>query len=115
SATIPPIHASFEIAVTDVIGVGGLLGYTASKYEYGGFPYSYSYKHSYLIFGARGAYHFHEFVDVENLDLYAGLMLGFNVSNSTYDGPNNSTFGIDYDDNSGGIIFGGFAGARYAF
>lgn len=100
------------MAVTEAIGVGGLIGYTASKYNYSGIG-AYSFTYSYLIIGARGAYHFHQFIPVENLDVYGGLMLGINIANSTYDGPPNFIYDDGFD--GGGFAYGLFAGARYGF
>jgi hypothetical protein len=66
-----------------VISLGGYLGfkgYSASGSQGG---YTYDDKWNYTIIGARGAYHFTG-VPVENLDLYAGLMLSYdNLSFST--------------------------------
>ena len=59
---------------------------------------------------ARGAYHFHGFETVPQLDPYAGLMLGYNIASYSatggYSGPNN--FG-------GGLGYSFFLGARWFF
>ena len=114
NSTLPPVHASFEMAITEAIGVGGLIGYTASKYDESFFGTSYSWKYSYLIIGARGAYHFHQFIPVENLDVYGGVMLGYNIANIEYTGPNNSIYENNYNNDSH-IVLAAFAGARYGF
>jgi hypothetical protein len=71
SITMPPIHGSFEIALSDRIGVGGLVGYVAS----GKVPGNESNRNYNLIVGARGAYHF---LEHEHFDAYGGLMLAYN-------------------------------------
>ena len=107
SSSTPALSGSFEIGVTDKlgigrIGVGGIIGYSGYKYNGGGFNYSSNH----ILIGARGAYHFD--LDVEKLDLYAGVMLGYN--------------NVSYSDNFGGYNPGGsalvggiFGGCRYFF
>ncbi len=114
---VPPVHASFEAAVSDKIGVGGLVGYTSAKWDQTGFgwstKYNYSWNFTYLIVGARGAYHF---VENDKWDAYAGLMLGYNVASAKF-----KTNDPDYDQSFlvepsvGGVAFGAYGGARYAF
>lgn len=60
-----PLSASVEYGITDVIGVGGRIGYIPSK------------NLNVFLIGAKGSYHFNELLDleVENLDLYAGVDL----------------------------------------
>ncbi len=102
--TIPPISVAVDYGKTIAdlpLSFGGFLGYTSSKY------YSY-YELSYLIIGARAAYHVD--FEVKNLDAYAGVMLGYNVImekvlDSTYHG----SYG------SGALAFSGYVGARYFF
>lgn len=106
---VPPIHASLEVGVTDKIGVGGLIGYTSSNYKETYFDYSW--KFSYLIIGARGAYHFY---NEDKWDAYGGLMLGYNVASAKWESNdpdlNESTYG---EPSVGGIALGAFVGARY--
>lgn len=106
--TIPPVSASFEVGIKDNISAGGYIGYTASKFDYPSF--NFSYKYSYLIVGARGAYH-HD-LGIPNLDPYAGAMLGYNIASAKYDGS-----GSDPGSSSsvGGLAYSVFAGARYLF
>ncbi|MDR3714261.1 MAG: hypothetical protein P4L51_15695 [Puia sp.] len=117
STQSPGIAAQYERAIWEagpgVISLGGYLGYKG--YKYSGFDqgYSFSEKWNYTIIGARGAYHFTG-IDVDNLDVYAGLMLSYN--NLSY----------SYSDNSGTNLSGrgsygsdlelsAFGGARYYF
>jgi hypothetical protein len=104
--TFPPIPLSFEYVVMDnlfngrgAIGVGGFLGYSATKS-------SYDYKYSKLFIGARGYIHY---AFVEKLDTYGGIFLGFKndaVSNSSYSNANSS---------EGSAAISVFAGCRYYF
>lgn len=110
--TIPPVHASFEYGVTEKIGVGALVGYTSSVWDNSAiWGTGYKLKYSYLIVGARGAYHF---VNKEKLDAYGGLMLGYNVASSKWEYPSGGTDPIG-SYKAGGLALGAFLGGRYMF
>lgn len=108
SSSVPALSGSFEIGVTDKIGigrigVGGIIGYSSYKYNTG---FSTTFSSNHILIGARGAYHFD--VDVEKLDLYGGVMLGYNS--------------VSYSDNLGifnpggsALVGGIFGGCRYLF
>lgn len=113
TGSVPPISASLEVVLKDdlfdgngALGVGGYLGYAAYKWEYSG----WGWKYSNIIIGPRGYLHYNF---LENLDTYAGVMLGYNVVSSKETG--NSIPGYNYNASSGGVIFSGFIGARYFF
>ncbi len=84
--TVLPISASFEYGIIDKVGVGGFIGYCASKWEDKWSGYTWGWKYSYLVIGVRGNYHFYT---TDKLDAYGGLMLGYNIVSSKdyYDGP----------------------------
>ena len=106
SITLPPVSVSYEKAVTDKISVGGIIGYSGSKYSY---LSSYDYKYTYLLFGARGNYHF---ATSDKLDPYAGLTLGYNVvSVSTPSGSQD----FNYTAKGSALLFGAQIGANYYF
>ena len=66
--------------------------------------------------GLRGAYHFNEFVKIDKLDLYAGLMLGYNIASETFSSTDPSRTNIAYYGSSyGGFAYSFFGGARYRF
>ncbi|MBN2625328.1 MAG: outer membrane beta-barrel protein [Spirochaetales bacterium] len=112
-STVPPISVGFEYAtpVADLpLSFGGLIGYSASKDEYSYWSYSWSYKYSYILIGARASWHVD--LNVENLDTYAGVMLGYNVVTVTVDG--DDTFASSSASGSS-LIYGGYIGARYFF
>jgi len=112
SKVTPALAGSFEVGVKDELfdensslGVGGYIGYTGSQYTYG--P-GYGWKYSDLIIGARGSVHYQL---VENLDSYAGAMLGYDIVSS-------KTFGSGiYTSNatSSGFDFALYVGGRYYF
>ena len=93
-----PLAASFEVGIKDnlfddksSLGIGGYFGF-ASKNHW-----------TFLYPGVRGALHY-QFV--ENLDTYAGLMIGMRLWTWSYGGSSSS-----YSD----IIIPFFIGARYYF
>ncbi len=111
STGIPPVSGSFEVGIKDELfdeysslGVGGYLGYSSFKYKGWGSDSRFSD----VILGARGALHY-QFV--ENLDTYAGLMLGYEI--------------VSWKTTSGGFNYGSaasngfakdfFVGGRYYF
>ena len=126
STVVPPVHVSYDYIITDEIGpgrigVGALVGYSSGKYEFPSYFGSgkYGINTSSFVIGGRGTYHFN-FIKNDKLDLYAGVMLGYNVGSAKYYFDSSispatqsilSGAGVTY----GGIVFGGFVGARYFF
>ena len=100
-----PIGLSGEYGISDKLGVGGFLGF-AGKSEDLGF---YKVKYSYFLVGARANYHFD--LDIDNLDPYAGVILGYNAASVKLDGAPAGT----PSPTAGGAVFGAHAGARYFF
>ena len=107
SITTPPVSASFEAAVTEKISVGGIIGYSSSKYNYGGF--TDDVKYTYLLIGARGNYHF---ATSEKFDPFVGLTLGYNIVNFKDQAP--SSYG-NYSAKASALLYGGQIGANYYF
>jgi len=110
--SIPPIHASFEYGIKEKIGIGGLIGYTASEYNTTFFSSSYSWKFSYLVIGARGAYHF---LNNEKMDAYAGLMLAYNSASAKFESSDPDLERLVSEPSVGGVTLGAFLGGRYMF
>ena len=111
-------HGMWEVGGPGVISLGGYLGYKSFKYTstYAGIGgiYNYSQKWSYLIIGARSAYHYNG-LEIDNIDLYGGAMLSFN--NLSYNYTDNDP-GYDYSGvgtYSSGISLSLYAGGRYMF
>lgn len=112
TTTIPPVHASFEYGISDKIGVGGIIGYTSSKYEQSFLTTEYSWKFTYLLVGARGSYHF---LTNEKYDVYGGAMLGFNIASAKFESNDATLERFVTEPAAGGLAFGGFVGGRYNF
>ena len=109
--SVPPIFVSGDYCVREKLGpgnlgVGGILAYSAYKYDVG----NWGWKYTTFIIGARGTYHFTDLVP--KLDLYGGIVLGAKiVSNKSFgDYP-----GYGYTANNSGVLYDIFAGARYYF
>lgn len=102
-AQIPPISLALDFGITDNISLGGYFGYSTFKEEI----MNYSWNYTYMIIGARGAYHFDL---VDNMDTYAGLLLAYNLASVKLEGGS----GLP-EPEVGGIAYSGFLGARYHF
>jgi len=107
SSSVPPLSASYEVGVKDELfdensslGVGGYLGYSSSKYRFSGSGSSFSN----FILGARGSLHY-QFID--QLDTYAGLMLGYRIVSWNNDGFSSAA--------SSGFTSAFYVGGRYYF
>jgi hypothetical protein len=106
-----PIEASYEHSLVDglingdngAIGLGAYLGWYSDSESFLGGKMSYSD----IVIGARGAFHY-QFVD--NLDTYAGLMLGYDIASATWKGE-----GISPSVSASAVTFSAFLGARYSF
>lgn len=122
----PALSVSYEQGIWDiegpgVISLGGYFGRKSFRNSYDSKHYWYNQRLSYTMIGARSAYHFN-MLDVENLDLYAGAMLSFNIArykfeegyyDPNYAGP---IIGFDRSRTYGNrLILSLYAGARYFF
>jgi hypothetical protein len=107
---VPPIHVSYEQGINDRFGVGGLIGFTSSRYESMLINDKYTWRFSYLVLGARGAYHFTE---IDQADVYAGAMLGYNIASSRFESTNAGLNSSLNDPKIGGLVYGAYVGARY--
>lgn len=90
-----PIGASYEYGFTEKISGGVIATYSSQDLM--------GYKITYLIAGARASYH-HDF-GIENLDTYAGVLLGYNKV----------SFDSGYVGSGSAVVYGGHVGARYYF
>lgn len=121
--SLPTFNASAEYGITNAIGIGGYLGYTSFKYTYayrdfnnnGWYDYTDQYKWSFFIIGIRGAYHFDEFIKIDKLDVYGGLMLGYNIASLNYTSTDPYHGTAVYGSAYGGFAWSLFGGARYRF
>ncbi len=118
----PTISASYELGIVEIqmgsklkgiVGVGGMVGYGGSKYDYSYGLYGYDVKTNYFLIAARGNYHF---IFHPKFDPYAGIILGYYFGNSkvTY-GSGYPSYAPKYSGNDGGFHGGAYAGARWFF
>lgn len=117
SSQFPAISLSYEQGIAPagnvgIIGIGGYLGFKGYKYETSSAGFTASSKWNYTLIGVRGALHFTG-LDVDKLDLYAGLMPTYNIVNYSYrDSAGGSTGSGSYSNALSLTVFGG---ARYYF
>jgi hypothetical protein len=99
------ITGGYENAINENISLGGVLGYSSSSYDYG---WGDSWKFTYILIAARGAYHV-DLLHNPKIDTYGGILLGYNIV--SFSGPNVTYYspGTSY------LEFGLFAGGRYYF
>ncbi len=76
------LNVSYERGIWEtgdfgIVSLGGYLGYKGytSDRRFGGDRYKYNY----TIIGVRGAFHYTG-LNVENLDVYGGVMLSYNIA-----------------------------------
>lgn len=109
---IPPLNINVDYALKDKIGVGGILGYTASKYTLSDGAGKYVSRQAYRLIGGRATYHFW---NKEHYDLYIGGMMGYIQTG----------WKVTYKDKFyarndipkpkfGGFVVAGFAGLNYS-
>jgi len=109
--SLPPVSISVDYALPIglPITVGGYFG--LALYDDKGDPTTYGgrYSGSQMGFGVRATYHVN--FGVENLDVYAGLTLGWMIF--TYQNEYNTNQVIKYD--VSGFYYAGNVGIRYFF
>lgn len=124
----PTLNASFEHGVgylgDGVVGIGGFFGRRTVRYQdvsqSGSVGYAYDRRWTNTVIGARGSFHYNEWHGNDKLDLYAGLMLGYNIggykdrSTTTVNGVTTS-----YEENSRNnysfVTYSTYIGGRYFF
>lgn len=103
STQAPGFSINYERGVWDVgpgvVSLGGYVGTKTYKYKYS----NNVDKWSYTIVGVKGAYHYNGF-EVENLDVYGGVLLSYNILSYSGLGSYGSRAG-----------FTGFLGGRWYF
>ncbi len=133
SSATPPLSLSLETGITDDISLGGYIAYAGAKYQFSGndfcnngngngnfwYTYTDTYSWTFWVIGVRGAYHFAKLIPNNNLDVYAGLMLGDDIASYKYSYISNpicSKHDITYSYPSyGGVVLSVYVGARYRF
>ncbi len=116
TTVIPPISATVDYALPIAglpFSVGGLVGFTSSKYSYSSSYYgSYEYDYSTIALGARIAYHPN--FGIKKLDTYVGAMVGYYLINGSASGTGYYA-NKEYDGSNGSFAWGSYIGARYFF
>ncbi len=107
TSTLPAIGGSYEVGYNENISIGGLAGISGSEQDLGFFG---KFKYTYIIIGGRGLYHY-DLMHNEKIDTYGGVMLGYNIVSSSYDG----NYGSLYTASGSYLAYGGFIGGRYYF
>jgi hypothetical protein len=110
--SIPPLTATVDIPVA--IGglpfsFGGMFGFTQSRWTYWGNDYL---AYNVFVFGGRANYHFN--FEVDKLDVYAGLTLGWELGHWSSSNEVDDSW-LNYYGNYSGFHFGVQAGIRYFF
>jgi hypothetical protein len=112
SSTLPPIFVSFETGVAEKITLGGIVAYSGSSDDFG---YG-KWKYTYIVIGARGAYHFLE--HNPKFDAYAGAGLGYDIVSASVtwnNGAYQSLYGNFYSASASYFFFDVFVGGRWYF
>lgn len=117
----PPLSLEYEHGVYEglfgidgfCLGVGGTLAYTHAKdithvSGHGSFGYHYAS----VIAAAKGYFHY-DFSDLEELDIYAAISLGWNIATARQVG--NWPEGYESNISAGGFYYEVSIGARYWF
>lgn len=112
-----PLEVSYEKGIKEeflgvknlVLGLGGNLGYYGYKEDFSNLAGSFSWKYTNIVIAGRALAHYEI---IRKLDTYGGVMLGYNVASTKYDGPNAGSIPTP---SAGGFVFGGLVGARYEF
>jgi hypothetical protein len=126
----PTLSLSYERGVTElgpgVLGIGGFFARKSVHYEdvnsyaYSNTTYNYDQRWSNMVIGLRGAWHYNEWHGSDRFDIYAGLMLGYNVgsyknkSTKTVNGVT-TAYDYSYSGSSSFVTWSTYLGMRYFF
>jgi hypothetical protein len=105
------ITGGYEYGVNENISLGGVVGYSSSSETVFG---DYGWKYTYILIGARGAYHLDLFHN-PNIDTYGGILLGYNIVSASETGTHPYSIYGNYSASASFLEFGAFIGGRYYF
>jgi len=120
--SVPPLSASVEYGIHNLVSIGGGLGFEGSSYDYSFNGYGWKYTYSYVPVMFRGVFHPFNLPTLINKipmrdkwDAYGGISLGWTIVNFSESTPTGYTGVSDYS--TGGSYFNGglLLGARYYF
>ncbi len=103
-------NAAVDFGISDLLSVGVVGAFSSRSYGY----LVNDYRVTYIGVGGRVAAHVGKYlkeigINEDKLDPYVGAVGGFRIVKS------NSSYYSYYSGTSGGILLGGFVGARYYF
>jgi len=107
--SIPPLFVQGEYCLPTKapISVGAQVAFSQYKWNWGYLDYTDTW--TYIYFGARGNWHWN--IDLNWLDLYTGINLGYNYFKWSTNYPSYT----GSEPNYGGLEFGGQVGAHFYF
>ncbi len=105
------ITGGYEYGMTENISLGGVIGYSSSSETIYG---DYGWKYTYILIGARGAYHA-DLLKNPNVDTYGGILLGYNIVSSSATGTLPFVGYYAAGASASYLEFGIFIGGRYYF
>lgn len=113
-------HGSFSEVGPGTIGIGGIVGFKTSHYNYPASYGDYEARWTNYIIAARGTYHLTLLKDKNNhFDPYAGVVIGVRINNytDTYNDYYYNTYHTHYrsDVSNANPVGGVFVGAKYNF
>jgi hypothetical protein len=99
-------HGNWDVGGPGVISLGAFLGFKSFRHE----EFGYLRKWNYTVIGIRSAYHYNG-ITVEELDVYGGLMLSYDILSYSSNFPDH----YNYGGYSSGLGFSLYIGGRYYF
>jgi len=121
---IPPLSVAVDFGNEFDLGngkslplsYGGIFSIYKTEYSYNYYYNSsnYVWSYTYIVVGARAALHLNKYLNIKNknVDLYSGLMVGYNIV--SYEKPKGWNYD-SYDTKDSYLVTDFFAGARYFF
>jgi hypothetical protein len=118
SSSLPPLSLAYDYGYNENISFGGLISYTSASETYDTYTYTGGYTYvpvtakwtwSYIIIGARAAYHY-DLLHNSNIDTYGGVMLGYEIASTSSD---NTSYPVSSSGST--MLFSGYVGGRYYF
>jgi hypothetical protein len=101
----------YEYGIHENVSLGGVVGYSSSSEDVWG---DYGWKYTYILIGARGAYHIDLLKDPK-IDTYGGILLGYNIVSASAKGTAPGYGFGSWGASSSYLAFGVFVGGRYYF
>ena len=109
---IPPLAATVEycLPVPVPISVGGMFSFFQYGWDYTG---GHSWLYNFMVFAGRANWHWN--FDVDWLDFYTGLSMGYQSFSAVYSGPDKTWADSTYNWSYSGLYWAGQVGAHFYF